>query len=89
MLKHKKLADLRNFPKDSKYFCNDNKKVPGKMKNEYGGTALYKFIGTKSKMYSICDVNNSQKSVLRDIVQILDIMNLWMFFLIKKLLGTL
>ena len=59
------------------------------MKNEYGGTALYKFIGAKSKMYSICDVNNSQKRLLRDIVQILDIMNLWMFFLIKKLLGTL
>ena len=47
MLKHKKLFDLRNFPKDSKYFRNDNKKVPGKMKNEYGGKALYKFIGTK------------------------------------------
>ena len=62
MLKHKKLFDLRNFPKDSKYFCDDNKKVPGKMKNEYGGTAIYKCIGTKSKMYSICDVNSSQKS---------------------------
>ena len=47
MLKHKKLFDFRNFPKDSKYFRNDNKKVPGKMKNEYGGKALYKFIGTK------------------------------------------
>ena len=47
MLKHKKLFDLRNFPKDSQYFRNDNKKVPGKMKNEYGGKALYKFIGTE------------------------------------------
>ena len=33
--------DLSNFPKDSKYFRNDNKKVPGKMKDEYGGTAIY------------------------------------------------
>ena len=35
------------------------------MKDEYGGTAIYKFIGTKSKMQSICDVNNSQKSVYK------------------------
>ena len=26
MLKHKEFFDLSNFPKDSKYFCNDNKK---------------------------------------------------------------
>ena len=31
----KDLYDLNNLPKDSKYFCNDNKKVPGKMKDEY------------------------------------------------------
>ena len=24
-------SDLSNFPKDSKYYCADNKKVPGKM----------------------------------------------------------
>ena len=47
MLKHKVLFDLSNFPKDSTYFCNENKKVPGKIKDEYGGTAIHKFIGTK------------------------------------------
>ena len=26
---HKELFDLSNQPKDSKYYCNDNKKVPG------------------------------------------------------------
>ena len=65
MLEHKELFDLSNFPKDSKYFCNDNKKVPGKMKDEYGGTAIYEFIRTKSKMYSICDINNCEKSVYK------------------------
>ena len=65
MLKHKEFFDLSNFPKDSKYFCNDNKKVPGKMKDEYGGTAIYEFIRTKSKMYSICDINNCEKSVYK------------------------
>ena len=40
MLKHKELFELSNFPKDHKCFCADNKKVPGKMKDEYGGTAI-------------------------------------------------
>ena len=65
MLNNKEFFDLSNFPKDSKYFCNDNKKVPGKMKDEYGGTAIYEFAGTKSKMYSILDVNNCEKSVYK------------------------
>ena len=33
------------------------------MKDEYGGTAIYDFPGTKSKIYSIRDVNNYEKSV--------------------------
>ena len=49
MYQNKELFDLSNFPKDSKYYCADNKKVPGKMKDEYGGTAIYDFPGTKSK----------------------------------------
>ena len=49
MLEPKELFDLSNFPTDSKYFCNDNKKVPGKMKDEYGGTAIHEFIGPKTK----------------------------------------
>ena len=47
MYEFKKLFDLSNFPKDSKYFCSDNKKVPGKMKDEYDGTVICKFIGLK------------------------------------------
>ena len=35
--KYKELFDLSNYPKNSKYFCNENKKVVGKMKDEYGG----------------------------------------------------
>ena len=41
MHKFYEFFDLSNFPQDSKYFRNDNKKVPGKMKDEYGGTAIY------------------------------------------------
>ena len=32
------------------------------MKDEYGGTHIYEFIGLKSKMYSIRDVNKKAKS---------------------------
>ena len=50
MLKNKELFDLSNFPVSSKYYCNDNKKVPGKMKDEYGGKSVLKFVGLKSMM---------------------------------------
>ena len=40
MYQNKDLFDLSNFPKGSKYFCNDNEKVPGKMKDEYGGRVI-------------------------------------------------
>ena len=46
---NKKLFDISNFPKDSEYYCADNKKVPGKMKDEYGGRAIYDFTGTNQK----------------------------------------
>ena len=62
MNQHKELFDLSNQPKDSKYYCSDNKKVPGKMKDEYGVTHIYEFIGLNSKMYSIRDVNKKEKS---------------------------
>ena len=88
MLEHKELFDLSNFPKD-KYFCNDNKKVPGKMKDEYGGTAIYEFVGPKPKMYSILDVNNCEKVCIKGKILILGMMNFKMFILIKKLLGIL
>ena len=62
MYKHKELIDLSNFPVSSKYYCSDNKKVLGKMKDEYGGKSIVKFVGLKSKMYSILDESNNEKS---------------------------
>ena len=41
------MFDISNQPKNSKYDCNKNKKVAGKMKDEYGGTPIYEFIGLK------------------------------------------
>ena len=61
MHKHKNFFDLSNYPKNSKYFCIDNKKVLEKMKDEYGRKIIY-ITALKSKMYSICDVNKNEKS---------------------------
>ena len=66
MHQHNEFFDLSNQPKDSKYYCNDNKKVPGKMKDEYGGTHIYKFIELKSKKCSIRDANKKEKSTHKE-----------------------
>ena len=63
MHEFEELFGRSNFPKDSKYYCDDNKKVPRKMKDEYGGTVIFEYAGTKSKMYSILHINNYEKSI--------------------------
>ena len=61
MCKYTELFDLSNLPLSSKYYCSDNKKILGKMKDEYGGKTILKFLGLKSKMYSILDESNNEK----------------------------
>ena len=61
MYKYKELFDLSNFPISSRYYCSDNKKVLGKMKDKYGGKSILKFIGLRSKMYSIFDATYNEK----------------------------
>ena len=62
MYNYKELFDPNNFSVSSKYYCSDNKKVVGKMKDEYGGKSIVKFVGLKSKMYSILDDSSNEKS---------------------------
>ena len=61
MYQNKEFFDLSDFPKGSKYFCNDNKKVIDKTK--YGRKIIYEITALKSKMYSIRNVNNDEKSI--------------------------
>ena len=44
------------------------KRVPGKMKDEYGGTHIYEFIGLKSTIFSVRDVNKKKYTLLEMIV---------------------
>ena len=48
--KDKHLFDFSGYPKDSVYYCDLNKKVLGRMKDEFNGVKVYEFIGLKIKM---------------------------------------
>ena len=52
---------------DSRFYDDTNKKVIGKMKNEYGGAIIDQFIGLKSKMYSIKKINGSESSTTKGV----------------------
>ena len=54
------------YSKDSKLFDNANKKVIGKMKDEYGGVIIDQFIGLKSKMYSIKKIMVKNQVLLKE-----------------------
>ena len=47
------MFDVSNYSKDSKVFNETNKKVIGKMKDEFGGVIVVEFVGLKSKMHSM------------------------------------
>ena len=50
--KQKDLFDFSNYSKNLNFFDGTNKKVIGKMKDEFGGVIVDEFVGLKSKMYS-------------------------------------
>ena len=56
------LLDFSDYPKDSKFFDPVNKKVVGKMKDEFKGKIVREFIGLRSKMYSLIYVDNEEKA---------------------------
>ena len=47
MYQNKESFDVSNQPKNSKYSRNNNKKVPGKMKDEYEGKIIYEIAALK------------------------------------------
>ena len=46
---NKEMFDNSDYPENSPYYCNVNKKVIGKFKDEACGVLIVKFIGFKSK----------------------------------------
>ena len=84
--KWKDLFDFSNYSKDSKFFNETNKKVIGKMKDEFGGVIITEFVGLKSKMYSIKKLMVKNIIQQKELVLQLNLIILKMFYLIKKLL---
>ena len=50
--KDKHLFDNSDYPKNSPFFDDSNKKVIGKFKDEASGIPIVEFVGLRSKMYS-------------------------------------
>ena len=65
--KCKDLLDFSNYSNGSTFYDDTNKKVIGKMKDEYGGAIIDQFIGLKSNMYSIKKINGSESSITKGV----------------------
>ena len=55
--KHKHMFDFSNYPKNSNSFDQTNKKGIGKMKDDSEGKITDEFVGLKSKMYSMKNID--------------------------------
>ena len=65
--KHKHLFDFSNYPEDSKPFNQANKKVIGKMKDESEGKIIDEFVGLKSKMYSMKNIDGKESNTAKGV----------------------
>ena len=65
--KHKHLFDFSNYPKDSNFFDETNKKVIGKMKDESEGKIIDEFVGLKSKMYSMKNIDGKESNTAKGV----------------------
>ena len=60
--KHKHLFDFSNYPKDSKFFYETNNKVINKMKGESERKITGEYVGLKSKMYSMKNIDGKESN---------------------------
>ena len=65
--KHKHLFGFSNYPKDSKFFDETNKKFIGKMKEESEVKIIDEFIELKSKMYSIKNIDGKDSNTAKGV----------------------
>ena len=66
----KEMFDNSDYPENSPYYCNANKKVIGKFKDEACGVPIVEFIGLKSKMYSNVEDNEKGRKTAKGIKKI-------------------
>ena len=56
----KNLFNYGDYPSNSKFYDPVNKKVVGKIKDEFKGRIISEFVGLKSKIYSLISVDNKE-----------------------------
>ena len=62
--------DFSSYPEDSKFFDPANKKVIGKMKDESEGKIIDEFIGLKSEMYFMKNIDGKESNTAKVLVNI-------------------
>ena len=67
IFKQKYLFDLSNYPKNSKFFDPVNEKVIGKMKDVSQGKMNDEFVGLKSKMYSMKNIDGKESNTAKGV----------------------
>ena len=65
--KNKHFLDFSNYPEDSKCFDPTNKKVIGKMKDESEGKIIGEFVGLKSKMCSLKNIDGKESNTTKGV----------------------
>ena len=65
------MFDFSNYLKDSKFFDQANKKVIGKMKDESEGKVIGEFVGLKSKIYSMKNIDGKESNTAKEV-------NIWL-----------
>ena len=65
--KDKHLFDNSDYPKNSPFYNNANKKVIGKFKDEAAGMPIVEFVGLRSKMYSYIKDNEQSSRTAKGI----------------------
>ena len=65
--KHKHLFDFNDYPEDSNFFDLTKKKVIGKMKDESEGKMIDDFVGLKSKMYSMKNIDGKESNATKGV----------------------
>ena len=63
----KDMFDNSDYPENSPYYCNTNKKIIGKFKDEACGIPITEFVGLKSKMYSYVKDNEKGEKTAKGI----------------------
>ena len=59
--------DTSDYPSSHPAFSTRNKKVLGKMKDEYNGRPIAEFVGLRPKMYSILEADGHEKKKAKGI----------------------